>query len=69
MASRRPSTSQPRYITWRYADRHFSKVHVLGPEGISLCGRTPGREVGRPTPPFPEGEQCPECSSATEDSR
>ena len=54
-------SSQRRYITWRYADRRFSKVHVVGADGQPLCGGRPGREVGRPTPPIPEAALCPEC--------
>ena len=55
--------SKIRYVTWRYADRKFGKVHIAGAEGLSLCGRKPGREVGRPTPPIPEDAQCPECQA------
>lgn len=53
-----------RYVTWRYADRKFGKVHVMGADGLSLCGRKPGREVGRPKPPIPEDSRCVECSTA-----
>lgn len=55
--------SKIRYVTWRYADRKFGKVHIAGAEGLSLCGRKPGREVGRPTPPIPEDSHCPECQA------
>ena len=55
----------PRYVTWRYADRRYSLVHVQLPGGDVLCGRTPGRDVGRPTAPIPESALCPECLSAT----
>ena len=54
-----------RYVTWRYADRHFSKVHVVDSRGVPLCGRTPGREIGRPIPPIPDSALCEGCASAT----
>ena len=53
-----------RYLTWRLPDRHFSKVHVLGEAGTPLCGRVPSRERGRPLPPIPESELCPDCQNA-----
>ncbi len=53
-----------RYVTWRYADRHFSKVHVQDAAGALLCGRTPGRDIGRPVPPIPEAALCDDCASA-----
>jgi len=58
-----------RYLTWRLPDRHFSKVHVLGEAGTPLCGRVPSRERGRPVPPIPESELCPDCQTALGDSQ
>src|SRR5207249_2042688 len=58
-----------RYLTWRLPDRHFSKVHVLGEAGTPLCGRVPSRERGRPVPPIPESELCPDCQTALGESQ
>ena len=56
-------TASPRYVTWRYADRRYSKVHILTASGTSVCGKTPGREIGRPKEPIPDAARCEECSS------
>ncbi len=58
-------TPRPRYVTWRYADRHYSKVHVLAETGVAVCGKVPGRELGRPTEPIPDAALCPECTRTT----
>jgi hypothetical protein len=58
-------TNAPRgssgYLTWRYPDRHFTKVHIVDGAGLPLCGRIPGRERGRPADPIPESSFCDEC--------
>jgi hypothetical protein len=61
MTQTKPSSAPRKYLTWRYADRHYSKVHLLGTDAQPLCGSRPGREVGRPTPPIPDDAICPEC--------
>jgi hypothetical protein len=49
------------YLTWRYPDRHFTKVHIVDGGGLPLCGRIPGRERGRPADPIPASSFCDEC--------
>jgi hypothetical protein len=55
---------QRRYVTWRLPDRHFSKVHLLGEPGATLCGRALPRATGAPHPPIPDSEMCQECAAA-----
>jgi hypothetical protein len=57
-------TRQRRYVTWRLPDRHFSKVHLVGEPGSTLCGRALPRATGAPHPPIPESEMCTECAAA-----
>ncbi len=61
MTNETSAAPRRRYLTWRYPDRHFSKVHILGEDALPLCGGRPGREMGRPTPPIPEDALCDEC--------
>ncbi len=53
--------SQRRYVTWRLPDRHFSKVHLIGEVGLTVCGRALPRATGTPEAPIPASEMCPEC--------
>ncbi|MGH2427775.1 MAG: hypothetical protein ACRDGV_02640 [Candidatus Limnocylindria bacterium] len=55
---------QQRYVTWRLPDRHFSKVHLAGEPGATVCGRALPRAIGSPTPPIPESEMCQECAAS-----
>jgi hypothetical protein len=68
MLERPPLSTTPaqqrRYVTWRLPDRHFSKVHLVGEPGSTLCGRALPRATGAPRPPIPESEMCPECAAA-----
>lgn len=63
----RPVTSTPlrqrRYVTWRLPDRHFSKVHLVGEPGSTICGRALPRAIGQPKAPIPESEMCPDCDA------
>ncbi len=61
MTSETSTAPRRRYLTWRYPDRHFSKVHILGEDALPLCGGRPGRETGRPTPPIPPDALCEDC--------
>jgi len=56
-------TSQRRYVTWRLPDRHFSKVHLVGEPGLTVCGRALPRATGQPKAPIPESEMCPDCDA------
>ena len=53
--------SQRRYVTWRLPDRHFSKVHLIGEPGLTVCGRALPRATGTPEAPIPASEMCVEC--------
>ena len=63
----RPVSSTPlrqrRYVTWRLPDRHFSKVHLVGEPGLTICGRALPRATGQPKAPIPESEMCPDCDA------
>jgi hypothetical protein len=63
----RPLTASPvrqrRYVTWRLPDRHFSKVHLVGEPGSTICGRALPRATGQPKAPIPESEMCPDCDA------
>lgn len=56
-------TQQRRYVTWRLPDRHFSKVHLIGDPGSTICGRALPRAIGQPKAPIPESEMCPDCDA------
>ena len=56
-------TQQRRYVTWRLPDRHFSKVHLIGEAGLTICGRALPRATGQPKAPIPESEMCPDCDA------
>ncbi len=56
-------TRQRRYVTWRLPDRHFSKVHLVGEPGTTICGRALPRAIGQPKAPIPESEMCPDCDA------
>ena len=56
-------TRQRRYVTWRLPDRHFSKVHLIGDAGSTVCGRALPRATGQPKAPIPESEMCPDCDA------
>ena len=57
------TTRQRRYVTWRLPDRHFSKVHLVGEPGLTICGRALPRATGQPKAPIPESEMCPDCDA------
>ena len=63
----RPVTSTPirqrRYVTWRLPDRHFSKVHLIGDAGSTICGRALPRAIGQPKAPIPDSEMCQDCDA------
>jgi hypothetical protein len=65
--SSRPVTSTPtrqrRYVTWRLPDRHFSKVHLVGEPGSTICGRALPRAIGQPKAPIPDSEMCQDCDA------
>jgi hypothetical protein len=50
-------------VTWRLPDRHFSKVHLIGEPGSTICGRALPRAIGQPKAPIPESEMCPDCDA------
>jgi hypothetical protein len=52
--------TERRYVTWRLPDRHFSKVHLIGEPGLTVCGRALPRATGTPEAPIPDSEMCPE---------
>ena len=56
-------TRQRRYVTWRLPDRHFSKVHLVGEPGLTICGRALPRAIGQPKAPIPDSEMCPDCDA------
>jgi hypothetical protein len=56
-------TRQRRYVTWRLPDRHFSKVHLVGEPGSTICGRALPRAIGQPKAPIPDSEMCPDCDA------
>jgi hypothetical protein len=56
-------TRQRRYVTWRLPDRHFSKVHLVGEPGLTICGRALPRATGQPKAPIPDSEMCPDCDA------
>jgi hypothetical protein len=56
-------TRQRKYVTWRLPDRHFSKVHLVGEPGSTVCGRALPRATGQPKAPIPESEMCPDCDA------
>jgi hypothetical protein len=50
-------------VTWRLPDRHFSKVHLVGDPGLTICGRALPRAIGQPKAPIPDSEMCPDCDA------
>jgi hypothetical protein len=50
-------------VTWRLPDRHFSKVHLVGDPGSTVCGRALPRATGQPKAPIPDSEMCPDCDA------
>ncbi len=69
----RPVSSTPnaqrQYVTWRLPDRHFSKVHLVGETGFTVCGRALPRATGQPKAPIPESEMCADCDAGNSTDR